>query len=138
MSSVIDSGVEAGSNLYNNIFNYILDIIILNGEGIFKFLFNRDIITTGIGIIIGTNISGLASVFTDVIISPLVSAVSSGYVKDLESMSFKILGIEFKIGLLLKKIIDFLTMIIVVYYIWKLTQITDISSVIDNMKKLKT
>ena len=137
MSNIINKTIDLTSTTYNNIYHYILDIFIVNAEGIFTFISNKNIVTTGIGIIIGTNIAGLATVFTDVIVSPIVNGFSGGYIKDLQSLSFTILGIEFKIGLLLKKIIDFFSIVIIVYYIWKLTQITNVDSIIDKLKSMK-
>ena len=122
----------------NQIVQYILNIIISNIGDFYTFIFEKNIISTGIGIIIATNISSLTNMFTEVIISPIIKGLSGGNTKNLESLSFTIFGIEFKIGLLLKNLIDFLCIIIVVFYIWKLSQITDINKIIDPLKKIKT
>ena len=50
-----------------------------------------------------------------------MQVVSFGQVKKLEDFKIEIFGIEFKLGLLIINLLDFVFVVIIVYYIWKIS-----------------
>lgn len=126
----------------------IISLIIFlknNLVGFLKFLLDKNIIQTGIGIIIATQISKLTNVIVDAFINPIVKRLSIGTIDDINEWELEIFDIKIKIGLILSTIINFLLITLVVYYIWKFSQNTKFDFINDlledskeNLEKTKT
>jgi large-conductance mechanosensitive channel len=97
----------------------IIDFLKSNLAGFIKFLFDKSIIQTGIGIIIATQISKLTNLFVESIINPIVNRVSLGTVDNINQWELSIFDITLKIGLIISGVINFLSITVIVYYIWK-------------------
>jgi large-conductance mechanosensitive channel len=112
---------ETTNKVMDSIFYRVLDVARNNLVGIMTFLFEKKLIQTAIGLIIATQIGKFTNVLTGVIISPIMQVVSFGQVKKLEDFKIEIFGIEFKLGLLIINLLDFVFVVIIVYYIWKIS-----------------
>lgn len=116
--NIVDSTQEKFNDGIITIINFLKNNLV----GFLKFLFDRNIIQTGVGIIIATQISKLTNVVVDAFINPIVRRLSVGTIDDINNWEISMFDIKIKIGLILSTIINFLLIAIVVYYIWKLTQ----------------
>ena len=103
----------------------IISFLKNNLVGFLKFLFDRNIIQTGIGIIIASQVGKITNVIVDALINPVVKRLSVGTIDDINEWEINIFDIKIKIGLILSTIINFLLITFIVYYIWKLSQDTN-------------
>lgn len=105
----------------SKITKYIIYIILYNLEGFIKFLQNRKIITTAIGILIGTQISNIASSLMDHIIKPLTELFSIIFIKilTLNKASVSIFNVKIDIIEFFISISKVILTIIGIYLIWK-------------------
>lgn len=106
--------------------------------GFVKFLFDRNIVQTGIGIIIASQISKLTGLFIDTLINPIITRITAGNVKTMEEWSINIFDIKIKIGLIISSLVNFVLLVFIIYQIWQLSQITDfkvINNLLDNTKE---
>jgi large conductance mechanosensitive channel len=117
--------VDSTQEKVNKGIMFVIDFLKNNLVGFLKFLFDRNIIQTGIGIIIASQISKIANVIVESFINPIVRRVSVGTIDDITNWELTFFDIKIKIGLILSTIINFLLIAVVVYYIWKLSQNTN-------------
>ena len=122
---------------FNNIANIILDIIKEQLAGLLKFLFDKNIIQVGIGLIIATNINKMTNLITDHLIYPIINKFISSNLNGLEEHKSYVFGMEFKTGIIITNFINFILIIIVVYYLWKLSQMTDFEFINETLNKIK-
>lgn len=116
----------------------IIDFLKNNLVEFFNFLFNRNIIQTGVGIILASQISRITNVIVESLINPIVKRLSMGIVNDLTKWEVNLFDIKIKIGLILSTILNFILISIVVYYIWKLSQNANfnfIKEILEDSKK---
>jgi large-conductance mechanosensitive channel len=114
-----DTLSEVSSTAITSSFNLISKTL----EGLLKFMVSRNVLTTAIGIMMATQISGLTIVVSEAIITPILNAILGTKVKDLEKYEITIFSIKFKLGLLISKLISFFLIVFVIYNIWKLSEI---------------
>jgi large conductance mechanosensitive channel len=110
------------SEKFGQIIIYLLDFLKNNLVGFLKFLFDKSIIQTGIGIIIATQISKITDIFVSTIINPIVNKMTMGAVNDVNKWEVTFFDINIKIGVIVSAIINFLSVAFIVYYIWKLSE----------------
>lgn len=146
----ISSGIKTIENIanyseekFNDAVGSVIDIIKLNITDMLKFILSKNIVQTGVGIIIATNINKLTVAVSDFVISPIVNRLTNGDVKDIEKYTIEIAGVEFKVGTLILNIISFILTVIIVYYIWVLMQLPNfefINKILEDIKpqKVKT
>lgn len=78
-----------------------------------KFLDNNNMLQTAVGFALATSMKNFITVFTDIIIDPILNKLV-GNTKD---KKIKIFGIEFKVGVLLIELIDFILVAAIMYII---------------------
>ena len=110
-------------NKFNKLVNTIFNILINQSADLLKFLFERNIVQMAIGLLIASEVSSATKVFTDTVISPIINRLLINRKGKLEEYKYYILGIEFKFGLLLMQIIKGILVLIIVYFIWKLSRV---------------
>jgi large-conductance mechanosensitive channel len=110
---------DISSNAVSTSFNFVTGTL----EGLINFIVSRNVLTTAIGIMMATQISALTTTISEAIITPLLNGLLGNKVQDLEKYEFTILSINFKLGLLISKLISFTLVVFVIYNIWKLSQI---------------
>ncbi len=140
IDQITDSGtnlVSYSSNKLIFLFIIILDFLKDNVSGILSFLFEKNIIQTMIGLIIASQISKFTSVLSDVIISPVIQLISFGQFSKLEDFKIYLFGVEFKVGLLIITLVNLLLVLIVVYYIWKLSRVENYKFILDMLDSAK-
>jgi large-conductance mechanosensitive channel len=115
--------MEIVSDTTNKVIDNILDVARNNLVGVMTFLFEKKLIQTAIGLIIATQIGKFTNVLSEVIISPIMQIITFGQVKKLEDFKINIFGIEFKLGLLIINLLDFVFVVIIVYYIWRISRL---------------
>lgn len=116
--------------------NIIIDIIKNNIDDFLGFVLDKNIVQIGISLIIATNINTLTISITDFIISPIIARLTNGEFKNIEKYTIDILGIKFKIGILIMTFINFFLTIIIIFYIFKLTDISSFNYLINIIKNI--
>ena len=121
-----DFVVKTENKIYQ-ILILILSILKDNLAGFLKFLFERNIVQTGIGIIMATQVSKITNLLVETIINPIINRITFGTIKNVNEWEIKIFDITLKIGVIISAIINFMSVAFVVYYIWKFSQNSNFS-----------
>ena len=95
----------------------ILDTIIEQIISFYEFLRDRNIINTGIAFVIAIQINKIFLDFTNLIINPVASTIVS---EEINQNKIKVGNINFEVGKLFLSIINFLIMMIFVYFVYTL------------------
>jgi large-conductance mechanosensitive channel len=120
-----------------NLLILTLEFLKLNLAGFIKFLFDKNIIQTSIGIIIASQIGKLTNLFVDTILNPIINKLTSGAFKKNEDWVVTFFDIELKIGLIISNLINFILVIFIIYNIWKLSNYTDFSFITNFLEETK-
>lgn len=137
LSKTTNVVVQTENKLYQ-ILILILSILRENLAGFLKFLFERNIVQTGIGIIMATQVSRLTNLLVETIINPIINRITFGTIKNINEWEIKIFDITLKIGVVISAVINFISLAVVVYYIWKFSQNTNfkfVTGIIDQAKE---
>ena len=106
-------------------------------DGIMSFIFNKNIIQTCIGLIIASQVSKLTTMLIDIIITPIIQRITGNQATKLEEVKITILGVNLQIGLFLSKLINFIIILIIIYYIWKLSTLPNFDSIKTSLDSVK-
>jgi large conductance mechanosensitive channel len=86
------------------------------------FLLERNIFQTGVAFVIAAQVNKFMLDIMNSLISPIVSkALDVNSKSKLENKTLRLFGIEFKIGILIMSIINFLVIMLLIFYIFKLS-----------------
>jgi len=96
--------------------NYTIDFL--------NFLLDKNIIQTCVGILISGQIIILTTTLTDTIINPILKKLSFSN-DNFKNIKYNRFGIEFEIGKFISNLLSFIIVASVVFYIWKLSTISD-------------
>ena len=119
---------------------YVLDTISTQSQDFYKFILDRNIITICIGLLISVQFGKIVNTISDEILAPIINKLALTNTPKLEDYKTKILGVEFRIGLLLLNVISFILIILTVYLIYEFTRTNHtvfIHNMIENVKKYK-
>ena len=116
---VIKDAVVLTESAVSSTTDAVTNILKDNSIGFLKFLVDKHIFKTAIGVLISTQLSTLTNTLTTFLISPITEKITNGQSKNLVDWTVTIFSIEFKIGLMLQSLINFLLILIVIYYLWK-------------------
>jgi large-conductance mechanosensitive channel len=94
----------------------IIKLILDEFLDFFKFLNERNILNTGIGLVIALQVNSLFNTILDDLIKPVASKAVS---EDINKHYVKIYGIHFKIGHLSMAIINFIITMILIFYLYR-------------------
>lgn len=83
----------------------------------FNFLNKKNVITTGIGIVVGTQIRNITDVFVKNLINPIVNNSLPKNI-ELEKIEYEVFNIKFKIGEIINKILEFFIIMFLIYNIF--------------------
>ena len=108
-----------------SIFNYIIDILKEQSEDFLRFLFKQNLIQLGIGLLVATQLSAFTTNVSTNVLAPIINSLSTGSQKNLADYTITIFGVTFKVGTVIVGIINLLLMIIVIYFLYQLTKITN-------------
>ena len=107
----------------------IIDAFKYNIAGFLKFLFERNIVQIGIGIVIASNVTRLTNLIVELIFNPIIQRITFGSIKNIENWTITYFDITIKIGVVLSNIINFIFIVLLIYFVWKLSQSTDFNFV---------
>jgi large-conductance mechanosensitive channel len=77
-----------------------------------------------IGLIIATQVNKITTIIMELLFNPIINRLSFGQTKILKDLELDLFGMNFKIGIILENIINLFIVLIIIYYIWKLTKNT--------------
>jgi large-conductance mechanosensitive channel len=129
--------VEKTKDKIRNTLIIFLNFVKNNLSGFLKFLFDKNIIQTSVGIIIASQIGKITNIIVESLINPIVKRLSVGTIDNINNWELNLFDINIKIGLILYTIINFLLVAIVVYHIWKLSQNTNFDYIKDTIENIK-
>lgn len=118
--------------------NDIIYSFVNNFDKFMKFLIEKNVLQVFIGFVIATNVTKITNSLVDVILTPLITIITFGKINNIKTFSFKILGVEFKIGLFISVIIDVILMLLIVFFVWRLSTTTDYTDIKKSISNLKT
>ena len=96
----------------------IINLIIDEFLDFFKFLNERNILNTGIGLVIALQVNSLFNTILDDLIKPVASKAVS---EDINKHYIEFQGIRFKIGHLSMAIINFIITMILIFYLYRVS-----------------
>jgi large conductance mechanosensitive channel len=85
-----------------------------------SFLVDKKVLTIGIGLMIASQLSVLTNTFTKSIINPIINKLIKDKTQTLDELEVEIVGVKFEVGKLISSIINFLIVLIILYYLYKL------------------
>lgn len=80
-----------------------------------KFIFERDVVSLAIAVVVGGAFTQLVKSIVDNIISPIIGAITVGV--DFSTLKVKILNVEFTYGAFINTLINFLLTLFVIFII---------------------
>jgi large-conductance mechanosensitive channel len=98
-------------------FQFLIDILV----DFANFLKSRNVINAGIAFIIALQINKLFTDIINFIINPIASKIIS---QEISQKQNNIFGIDFKTGILIMSFLNFIIVMIFIYYIFKLSENT--------------
>ena len=107
---IIESTNIVGNKIYKSVITNFFD-----------FLKKKDIINIGIAFVLATNINNLATSLMDNILTPLINRIngpSETQTIEFEKKTLNILGINFKIGLFITNLLQFIGIFYFIYIVY--------------------
>ena len=134
VKNVIDTTEVIAKNAnikFNKVISVIVTFVISQSTQFLKFLVDKNVVSVGIAIIVGSQIGKITGSFVDYILSPLVNLIIGSETKHLEEYEFEFYGMSFKLGLFLSNFIQFLMNMVMVYYVFKFSQISNLDALVN-------
>ncbi len=103
---------------------YVVTFFVHQSKQILKFLIEKNIISAGIAIIVGSQVGQITGAFVENLLSPFINLILAGETKHLEDYQIEMYGVYFKVGKFLSTLIQFTINMTMVYYIFKVTQLS--------------
>jgi large-conductance mechanosensitive channel len=103
------------------------------------FLKKRAIIDTGIAFIIAMQVNKIFLDFINELVNPLASKIVS---QEFNKRQYEIFGLQIKIGFLFLSLLNFMVIMIFIFYLWKISETTPgligsvYSSISNSIKKI--
>ena len=116
------SVVKHVDNKLTNTIAIIVTFLITQSKKILKFLIDRNVVSAGIAIIVGTQIGRITTAFVEYLLSPFINLILAGETKKLEDYEIEIYGVHFRIGLFISSLIQFIINMSMVYYVFQVAQ----------------
>jgi large conductance mechanosensitive channel len=85
----------------------------------FNFLLEKNIFQTGVSIIIASQVSKLMFDTMNSLVAPVISKTIDSKI---ETKTAKVFGIEFKIGAFIMSLINFLIIMLLIYYLFRISK----------------
>lgn len=117
-----ESVVKHIDNKLTNTIAIIVTFLITQSKKILKFLIDRNVVSAGIAIIVGTQIGRITTAFVEYLLSPFINLILAGETKKLEDYEIEIYGVHFRIGLFISSLIQFIINMSMVYYVFQVAQ----------------
>lgn len=104
------------------IIRIIISFCVIQSKQFIKFLVDKNVVSAGIAIIVGTQIGKITGSFVEYLLAPFINLILAGKTKSFNDYEFEVYTIRFKIGLFLTNLIQFFINMLMVYYVFKMTQ----------------
>ena len=106
--------------------------MILYFKDFISFLNKRNIINTGIGIVVGTQVRTITDVIVRNLINPIVNKSLPKNI-ELEKVEVELIGIKFKIGEIINKLLEFFIIMFLIYQVYRIHKEIEASKTIWNL-----
>ncbi len=116
--------VKKADTELTNVIAIIVTFVVTQSKKILKFLIDKNVVSAGIAIIVGTQIAKITGAFVDNLLGPFINLILPSDKKYLEDYEIEIYGAHFKVGLFLSNFIQFLINMSMVYYVFQISQLT--------------
>lgn len=100
----------------------IVTFVVTQSKKIFKFLIDKNVVSAGIAIIVGTQIAKITGAFVDNLLGPFINLILPSDKKYLEDYEIEIYGAHFKVGLFISNLLQFIINMTMVYYVFQISQ----------------
>ncbi len=116
----------------------IVTFVVYQSKKILKFLIDKNVVSAGIAIIVGTQISKITGAFVDNLLGPFINLILAGKTKNFEDYEIEIFTVHFKVGLFLSNLIQFLINMSLVYYIFQISQVSNFDAFLNQSVAIGT
>lgn len=127
VNKVVDTAEAVINNVDETLTNtiaIIVTFIVKQSSKLLKFLVDKNVVSAGIAIIVGTQIGKITGAFVDNLLGPFINLIIPSDTKHLEEYEIELYGAHFKVGLFISNLIQFLLNMSMVYYVFQITQIS--------------
>ncbi len=108
-----------------NIIAIIVTFVVTESKKIFKFLIDKNVVSAGIAIIVGTQVARITGAFVDNLLGPFINLILPSDKKHLEDYEVEIYGAHFKVGLFISNLTQFLINMTMVFYIFQISKFSN-------------
>jgi large-conductance mechanosensitive channel len=115
----------------------IISFLKSNLSGFMNFILDKRVMQIGFSILISSQLQILTRSIIELLVNPIVNRITMGTIKTIEEWEINMFNIHIKIGRLISNIINFVLILIVIYYMWKYSDITNIKRLIDGLDNIK-
>jgi large-conductance mechanosensitive channel len=135
---VTESTVKSVDKITYNTVTIIVTFLVSQSKAILKFLIEKNVVSAGIAIVVGTQVGRITGAFVENLLSPFINLIIGGETKNLEDFKIEVMTVQFKVGMFLSQLIQFIITMSMVYYVFKLTQISNIDSLLNQSVAIGT
>ncbi|ULY68500.1 hypothetical protein [Chlorella virus XW01] len=93
--------------------------MVLYFKDFIDFLNKRNIINTGVGIVVGTQVRTITDVIVRNVINPIVNKTLPTNI-ELDKIELEVLTIKFKVGEIINKLLEFFLIMYLIYQIYRI------------------
>lgn len=127
VNTVVDTAeavINKADETLTNTIAIIVTFFVTQSKKLLKFLVDKNVVSAGIAIIVGTQIGKITGAFVDNLLGPFINLIIPSDTKHLEEYEIELYGAHFKVGLFISNLIQFLLNMAMVYYVFQITQIS--------------
>ena len=117
-----DVVVQKIDTVASNSISVIVTFFISQSKKFLKFLIDKNVVSAGIAIIVGTQVGKITGSFVLHLLSPFINLIFAGDTNNFDDYQIEFRGVYFKIGSFITNLISFLINMIMVYYVFQIAQ----------------
>ena len=125
INKVVDTTESVVTNIDSAVsssITFIVTFFLTQSKKFLKFLIDKNVVSAGIAIIVGTQIGKITGAFVEYLLSPFINLILAGETASLDDYEIILYGIHFKVGLFIKNLIQFMLNMVMVYYVFQIAQ----------------
>jgi large-conductance mechanosensitive channel len=119
-----ESTIKHFDETLTNSITIVVTFFVTQTKKFLKFLIDKNVVSAGLAIIVGTQIGKLTGAFVEYLLAPFINMILAGETKSLDDYVIVIYGVNFKIGLFITNLIQFLINMLMVYYVFQIAQLS--------------
>lgn len=100
----------------------IVTFFVSQSKKFLKFLIDKNVVSAGIAIIVGTQVGKITGSFVLHLLSPFINLIFAGETNNFDDYQIEFRGVYFKVGSFITNLISFLINMIMVYYVFQIAQ----------------